>query len=181
MLRRWRAGWYLFGAQAVVVWGQPRYTTDIDITARIDPDDSAAFNLDMERAGFHLRVSDPQAFLARTRVIPYTHVATGVSLDLVLAGPGLEEQFIERAVPMEVEGVTIPVISAEDLVITKILAGRPKDIEDAWSVIEKQRPTLDTARIRATLAMLEEALAQNDLLPAFDAQFARADRSRRSL
>jgi hypothetical protein len=37
-------------------------------------------------------------------------------LDLVLAGPGLEEQFFARAVERRVGDVIVPVASAEDLV-----------------------------------------------------------------
>jgi hypothetical protein len=97
-------------------------------------------------------------------------------LDVVLASPGLEEEFIRRAVRVDIGGASIPVISPEDLVITKILAGRPKDLEDAWSVLERQRERIDLERIRSILATLEGALAQTDLLPAFEAQLARVDR-----
>ena len=28
------AGWYVFGAQAALVWGRPRLTTDVDVTVK---------------------------------------------------------------------------------------------------------------------------------------------------
>jgi len=62
----------------------------------------------------------------RTRVLPFRHVKSGLPLDVVLAGPGLEEDFQARAVPIDIEGVLVPVITAEDLIITKVLAGRAK-------------------------------------------------------
>jgi hypothetical protein len=58
------------------------------------------------------------------------------------------------------------VISPEDLVIAKLLAGRPKDTEDARGVLRAQRPGLDTARVERVLGLLEEALGQSDLLLA---------------
>jgi len=72
-----------------------------------------------------------------------------------------------------VAGVTVPVISPEDLVVTKILAGRPKDMDDVDGILSEQLPALDLARCRRFLAMLEEALARNDLLPALDDAVAR--------
>lgn len=51
----------------------------------------------LERRGFSLRVSDPD-FVARTRVMPFVHGPTGLPLDIVLAGPGLEDGFLERAI-----------------------------------------------------------------------------------
>jgi predicted nucleotidyltransferase len=92
-------------------------------------------------------------------------------LDVVLAGPGLEEDFQDRAVPVDIEGVLVPVITAEDLIITKVLAGRAKDIEDIRSVIHEHRTSLDIERIRTILRLLEQALGQSDLLPAFEKQW----------
>lgn len=88
-------------------------------------------------------------------------------LDIVLAGPGLELDFLQRAIPVEIAGATIPVITPEDLIVTKILAGRPKDIEDVRNVIHQRAASLDVERIRTVLGLLERALGQSDLLPVF--------------
>lgn len=57
-------------------------------------------------------------------------VATELPLDVALTGSGLEDEFLNRVKPTEVGGATIPLIDLADL-IAKILAGRPKDIDDA--------------------------------------------------
>jgi len=179
VLQHLGAGWYVFGAQAVLLWGRPRFTADVDVTVRLDPERSRQFVAAMEEAGFALRVSATDDFAATTRVLPFVHAATGLPLDIVLAGPGLEERFISRAVPVDLgAGVPVPVICAEDLVVTKILAGRPKDIEDVRSVLLERLDRLDVASIRETLGLLEEALSVGDLVPAFEGELARA-RSRR--
>lgn len=52
--------------------------------------------------------------------------------------------------------------------IAKVLAGRPKDLEDArnlWQILEHE---LDAERIYNTLQLLEEALSQSDLIPSFE-------------
>ncbi len=180
VLARWGDRWFLFGAQAVLLWGRPRLTADVDITARLQPEDARGFCADMEGAGFQLRVADPVAFLARTRVLPFLHLPTQLPLDLVLAGPGLEEQFLDRAVRVEMEGLSVPVIAPEDLVVMKILAGRPKDIEDVRAVLAERLATLDTGRIEATLTALEQALARSDLMAVFRAELAWTIRFRRN-
>ena len=53
------------------------------------------------------------------------------------------------------------------------IAGRPKDIEDVNALWHLHGRTADAGRIRRLLVMLEEALSQNDLVPAFDAVVAR--------
>ena len=165
VLARW-GRWYVFGAQAVIVHGVPRLSADVDVTIALMPDAPERFVRDMGEAGFRLRVDDPE-FIRRTRVMPFVHEATGMPLDVVLAGSGLEEEFMTRAVPTDVGGTTVPVIDAADLIIAKILAGRPKDLEDVRALWRVHSGTLDDARIRRVLRLLEEALGQGDLVSAF--------------
>ena len=167
-----RARWYLFGAQAAMVWGRPRLTADIDVTVRQETEDPERLVRTLEARGFALRVDDAGDFIRRTRVFPFLHVASGLPLDIVLAGPGLEDLFLSRARPITMAGVVVPVISPEDLIATKILAGRPKDIEDVRGILRERLPDLDVALIRSTLEALEDALAQSDLLPAFERELA---------
>jgi hypothetical protein len=159
--------WYVFGAQAVVAYGVPRLSADVDVTLRLTPDEPERFAADMNRAGFDSRVEDPD-FLRRTRVMPFVHRATAMPVDVVLAGSGLEDEFLERARVVELGGCSIPMIDPADLIIAKLLAGRPKDVEDARSLWNILGPELDSDRISATLRLLEEALSQNDLLPSFE-------------
>lgn len=164
---RW-GSWYLFGAQAVVAYGVPRLSADVDITLRLIPDSPDRFVKDMRAAGFELRVDDPE-FVRRTRVLPFVHVATGMPLDVVLAGSGLEDDFLGRARVLEIEGLKVPTIDPEDLIIAKVLAGRPKDIEDARGIWRARGHEMDAERIGSVLRQLEDALGQSDLTPAFRA------------
>jgi hypothetical protein len=166
VLSRW-GRWYVFGAQAVITYGVPRLSADVDVTVGLDPDDPERFAREMAAAGFALRADDPD-FVRRTRVMPFVHLATGMPLDVVLAGSGLEEEFLARARAVDIGGTTVPVIDPEDLVIAKIIAGRPKDVEDARTLWRLHGRRLDADRIRRTLLLLDEALGQSDLLPRFE-------------
>ena len=107
-------------------------------------------------------------FVRRTRVLPFVHGPTGMPLDVVLAGSGLEDEFLERARPLDISGVRVPTIDPGDLMVAKILAGRPKDIEDARGLWRSRGSEMNASRIAVTLRVLEEALAQSDLTPAFE-------------
>ena len=159
--------WYVFGAQAVVAYGVPRLSADVDVTIRLTPDNPIAFADAMQGGGFVLRVADPQ-FVERTRVMPFVHTATGMPVDIVLAASGLEDMFLSRVRSIDIGGTSVPMLDLEDLVIAKVLAGRPKDIGDAQALWRVHGSHLDPGRIRAVLAELEGALAQSDLIPAFD-------------
>ena len=167
VLARW-GRWYVFGAQAVIVYGVPRLSADVDVTLALDPDTPERFADDMQGAGFALRVADPE-FVRRTRVMPFVHSATGMPLDIVLAGSGLEDEFLDRAIMTGIGTTTVPVIDPTDLLIAKLLAGRPKDIEDARALWHRHGGELDAARVRRTLRLLDEALSQSDLVLAFEA------------
>jgi hypothetical protein len=170
--------WYLFGARAAILHGVARLTADVDVTVRL-PESTSSGSLVavLERHGFRPRVTDAD-FIARTRVIPFVHVATTLPLDVVLAGPGLEERFFERATVRRVEGVRVPVASAEDLVVMKVLASRPKDLDDVTAIAAAYGEALDVTYVRRMLRLIEEALAQGDLLPAFEQALERSGRRR---
>ena len=170
------ARWYLFGAQAALIWGRPRLTADVDVTVRLEPEEPDALVRAFAQRGFRLRVDPGDDFVRRTRVLPFVFEPNGLPVDVVLAGPGLEELFLSRVVPVRVGSVTVPVISPEDLIVTKILAGRPKDVEDVRGILLERGGQLDLGTVRATLALLEAALGQSDLQPAFEAELARARR-----
>jgi len=179
VLRRFGDRWYVFGAQAAIVWGRPRLTGDVDVTVFLEPDAPKDFVAAMAEVGFLLRVTDVDRFVERTRVLPFLHRETSLALDVVLGGPGPEEEFARHTRHVDLGGVSVPVLAPEELVVTKILAGRPKDLEDVRGVLVAQAEAFDVERTRELLQMLEAALDQADLLPVFEAQLGLARRGGR--
>ena len=165
--------WYLFGAQAAIVYGVARLTADVDVTVRAPSTPTSEWLVTLEGHGFSRRFTDP-AFTKQTRVLPVVHLATGLPVDIVLAGPGLEEELLGRAVLISIDGVEVPVVEVADLVILKVLASRPKDLEDAVSLLRIHGERLDATRVRTVLSLLEQALGQSDLLSAFEQCRSRA-------
>ena len=160
--------WYLFGAQAAILHGVARLTADVDVTVSLGartPGDLVAALVD---AGFDPRVDEIATFAEAMHVVPMVHRASRIPVDLVLAGPGLEERFLSRAEERKLAGVRIPVAAAEDLVAMKLLAGRAKDLEDVAAILRLRGGRLRVGTVRETLELLESALERRDLLPAFE-------------
>lgn len=158
--------WYVFGAQAVNLYGFPRATADLDLTVDLEGI-SAQMLLDkLVSAGFVARFADA-AFIAATRVIPIVHRASKLPVDVVLAGPGLEERFLDEVTLHAIGRRKIPVISVENLIVTKVLAGRPKDLEDIRELCATRGDSLDVVHVVELLALLENALDEHDLLDRF--------------
>lgn len=165
-----RVRWYVFGAQAALIWGRPRLTTDVDVTVGAVPGGTPALVAALQAHRFTIRIDATPDFVRQTRVLPLVHGPSGLAADIVLAGPGLEDDFLARAVQVDAGGVLVPVLSPEDLLVTKVLAGRPKDLEDIRGVLAERGAQIDLVRVRTVLEMLEQALGQSDLMPLFDAE-----------
>ena len=160
--------WYLFGAQAAIHHGVARLTADVDVTILPEPHSTPELVSALEANGFRLRITATDDFVARTRVLPFVHTRTRMPVDIVLGGPGIEELFLERAETRGIEGVEVPIATVEDLVTMKILAGRPKDLDDAADMLRTRSEEIDMGHVRRTLQLLEEALSQSDLLRQLD-------------
>lgn len=161
--------WYVFGAQAVIAAGVPRLTADIDVTVAVPSGGPMALLTALERSGLRLReVGDVATFIAETRVIPVVHVASNVPVDVVLAGPGPEEDMMERAQLRQVGPAQIPFVDLADLIALKILAGRDKDLEDVRLLIRASPPELSLDIARQRVAHLGALIDDSTLLTTFD-------------
>jgi hypothetical protein len=172
VLSRLGVSWYVFGGQAAILHGAVRFTEDIDVTVLLGSLSTRTLVQALSQAGFALRVDDVDDFVEKTHVLPMVHEGSHVPVDVVLGGPGLEELFADRAVPTDVGGFSVPVATAEDVAVMKVLAGRPKDLEDIVALARTSR--LDASGVKETLALIEQALDQSDLVPLFEQCLQRA-------
>jgi hypothetical protein len=159
--------WFLFGAQAAILHGAARLSADVDVTVDLGHRSFAELVAALA-PDFDTRIVDPVRFAEETRVLPFVHRVSRMPLDVILAGPGLEEQFFAGATERLIGDVRVPVACAEDLVAMKILAGRPRDLDDVTAIARVHRDDLDLEKIRGTLRLLERALDRRDLLSALE-------------
>jgi len=131
----------------------------------------------LSEAGFELRIADIGGFVEATRVLPFVHRASRIPVDVVLAGHDLEEQFFAAAEECAVGDACVPVACAEDLVAMKVLAGRPRDLDDVAAIVRVRRHHLEVNRIRATLRLLEAALDRRALVSELERVVAGARRT----
>jgi hypothetical protein len=154
---RWR---YCFiGGLAVLRWGEPRETIDVDLTLLTGFTGEAHY-VDRLLQDFAPRRPDAAAF-ARTSRVLLLRAGSGVGLDIALGGLPFEESAVSRASLFRFPpDVWLRTCSAEDLIVFKAFADRPKDWVDVEGVIIRQGDRLDWRYIVAELtplAALKEA------------------------
>jgi predicted nucleotidyltransferase len=159
----------VIGGQAVLLYGEPRLTRDIDVTLGVDVDALPAV-LEATRDARLAPLVDPASFVARSMVLPVKDDETGIRVDLVFSFTPYEQEAIARSRAHPVGGADVRFASPEDLIVHKMLAARPRDIEDVRSILVRQ-PGLDRDLVRRTLRDFDAAL-DRDLAAQFEALVA---------
>ncbi len=155
----------IIGGQAVLLYGEPRLTRDVDLTLGADLDRLG--DLVTLAASLGLRpLVNPEEFTRRTLVLPCEDPATRVRVDFILSFSPYERQAIERARAVAMGQAQVRFAAPEDLIVHKLIAGRPRDLEDVRGVLLKT-PDVDLAYVRRWLREFEEALGR-PLLERFE-------------
>lgn len=131
------------GGQAVLLHGAPRLTHDVDLTVGVSPARVRDVLAACEELDLEILVADPAGFAEDTFVCPARHESTGIRVDFIFANTAYERGAIARAVDVELAGEALPFATAEDLLLLKLFAGRPRDLEDARSILRRQQGQLD--------------------------------------
>ena len=142
-LRDRRLPFMLIGGQAVLLHGRPRLTEDIDVTLGTGPDGWRPVREICDELALTPLPEDLEAFVRETFVLPARHLETGMRVDFIFSTTPYERQAIQRAVGVELEGVSVPFATAEDLILHKLFAARPRDVEDAAGVVRRKGRDLD--------------------------------------
>ncbi len=160
-LARHRIDYMVTGGQAVVEYAEPRFTADVDITVLLDLNEVDHLVSSLP-AGFVPRAAEPKRFVSDTGVLPVSHRETGIRFDFTFGRTNFEMEAVLRTRNVRIGNGTVRFIRPEDLVVEKVFAGRPKDLEDAKNILNAH-PGLNQGEIGAMLKSFDRELGQNDL------------------
>lgn len=143
----------VMGGQAVVIYGKPRFTQDIDITVGLSIDEFKKVQDALSKA-FRVLPENVEEFIQQTWVLPVEHKETKVRVDIVFSITPFEREAIAKAKNIKIEDFFVKYILPEYLVVQKIIAGRARDLEDARGVIEIQSEKIDITEIEKLIKLL---------------------------
>lgn len=127
----------VIGGQAVLLYGEPRMTKDIDITLGIGIDQLLDILDIIQNIPLKVLPDDINSFVKRTMVLPALHEKTGIRVDFIFSFSLYEKEAIIKTKKVLLNNVNVNFASPEDVIIHKILAHRARDIEDVRSILLK--------------------------------------------
>ncbi|MBN1494972.1 nucleotidyl transferase AbiEii/AbiGii toxin family protein [Candidatus Peregrinibacteria bacterium] len=138
------------GGMAVLIWGRPRFTADIDIVIEIKPSDVKGLVqalMDLSKSGY-IDEDIANEIVRRGGEFNFIDGPTGVKVDFWVSDNGeFDLSRLKRRVAKEILGQKIYFVSPEDLILSKLRwfkeSRSNRHLEDAESVLKISGDNLD--------------------------------------
>ena len=158
--KRWRS--CVIGGLAVQRWGEPRLTRDVDVSLLTGFGTESVY-IEALLTLYQGRVPDAAAFALRNRVLLLQK--GGIGIDIALAAIPFEERVLERSSTFEfLPGKGIRTCSAEDLIVYKAFADRPRDWVDVEGILLRQQGRLKLDLVFSELTPLSDAKESPEIM-----------------
>lgn len=164
----------VIGGVAVIARGVPRSTIDIDVTVRVDQIGLEALARACAAHDIEARIPDALAFAGANQVYLAVHRPSGVPVDISLAWLPFEHEALEHSTVATLGSVEIRVPRPEDLLVYKLVASRPRDVDDAEQLLLLHGRTMDLVRVRRVLSDFCETLEDESRMATLDRLLERA-------
>ena len=158
----------IIGGQAVLIYGRPRLTRDIDITLGIDTDKFSFIEKVCNNLKLRLLVENPENFAGKTKVLPAEEPESKIRVDFIFSFTPYEAQAIKNAKQIQVSDYPVNFASREDVIIHKMVAGRAVDEEDVKSILTKKSQTIDLEYIKKWLSEFAKIQEYSGILEQFN-------------
>lgn len=125
----------LIGGLATGYWGEERFTKDIDLTIALDPSKWHLLKERLERSSDLVIDSvhhDPESLLPYLIRLHYK----GDAIDLIVSLTEYQDSLLNRKVEIKIFDRVIFLASPEDIIVSKLIAGRPQDLVDIKKIYD---------------------------------------------
>ena len=148
----------VIGGLAVSLRGQPRMTVDVDLVIAADLEAALRLARELPGTAFEPLFAGVEEVVNAAFILPLRHRTTGVRVDLAIGLSGFEREAISRASRMAIGETWAPVVTVEDLLVMKALAGRPQDEQDILGIVDLHDNRIDWTACLTTAKALGEAV-----------------------
>ncbi len=133
-----RVKFLLVGAYAVAVHGYPRATKDIDFFVWATPENASCLMKALVKFGAPLDKISESDFSSQGIVFQIGNSPRRI--DIITSASGVDfEQAYENKEFVFLEGLEVPVISLQDLIVNKRASGRTQDLADVEKLTSTEK------------------------------------------
>lgn len=150
----------IIGGQAVLVYGEPRLTKDIDITLGLGSNDYKVILDLVKDLKLKVLVENPKSFVNEFMVLPVLDENSGIKIDFIFSFTLYEQEAIKRSNKIKIREAMVNFASVEDIIIHKVFAGRARDLEDVKNLVLKN-PKFDKQYILNCLKEFDVSLSED--------------------
>ncbi len=128
----------IVGGMAVLFYGNPRTTMDIDYVIQLTDKDIPILVKFLQENGFYADEYDMRAALEEKSHCTVEDKETMFRLDIKGIYSEMDERVLRNKKRIELNGITIYIASPEDTIANKLLFSREQDIKDALGIYARQ-------------------------------------------
>lgn len=152
----------IMGGVATSIYSPPRATFDLDGIAGVGKGGIKNFLSDLRQEGFTYDKKHPVKSIQGLSFITLYFARHKIYLDLFLAESDFQKLILERTHSVRTGKLRLDIISPEDLILVKLLSGRPRDTEDVRQILVANSEELDFAYLRSWAQKLKVAVFLED-------------------
>jgi hypothetical protein len=138
LFNRFKARYLIVGGHAVMKYTEPRFTKDLDIWVEATPENASLVFKALREFGAPLTNLGEADFAKEGFFYQMGRPPTRVDILMSIEGLKFGDAWPKR-VESDFDGVSVHVISREDLIANKVAVGRPQDLIDVGSLQDSER------------------------------------------
>lgn len=149
-MRRLKADWMFIGAVPLAAWGHARASTGADFVVSLGLLDAWRLDEEMSRSGFSKESGPVQIPQSPLVVLNYFYEGGPVpfKVDVFRSTTRWDRTALSRRIEVRFGNRRYWIVSAEDLLLYKLMAWRKRDVDDAASIVERSGPVMDWRYIK---------------------------------
>ncbi len=153
-LNRGRYEYIIIGGIAAGILGEPRVTGDVDVDIILKKSEIPGFFDKAKKAGLKFSVQECEKRIKATGTFQIKYGQ--FHIDFIIASIELEEEAIKRKRVIQLYNTKAFFPTPEDLILMKLVPGRPQDLLDAQRIMDRHRKNLDAKYLRGWARRLSD-------------------------
>jgi len=152
-----RFDYLLYGGLAAALWGEPRYTEDVDLVLFVAERHAFKFLREASKHGFAVEedLAVQQIQVSGWARLPLGDRKSPWHLDLTLGDNPFDKSALARRKEVGLFDRKVWVASPEDLLVYKLVSWRERDVLDVHAIVKRQK-SLDLAYLKKWTAWWEK-------------------------